>query len=147
MKFKTKIIQSGNNTGISVPEKIIESFKAGKKPPVKITLNNYTYRSTVAVFGGKYMVSLSSEHRKNAKVSGGEEAEVTIELDTEPRTVELPAGLEKALKKNSAARKYFETLSNSRKKYLVLQVNDAKTEETRMRRIEKIIGLMNNSQI
>jgi len=52
MKFKTNIIQSGNNTGISIPEKIIESLKAGKKPPVKITLNNYTYRSTVAVMGG-----------------------------------------------------------------------------------------------
>jgi len=61
------------------------------------------------------MVSLSAEHRKNAKVSGGEEAEVTIELDTEPRIVELPAGLEKALNNNSGAKKYYETLSNSKK--------------------------------
>ena len=70
MKFKTKIIQSGNNTGINIPENVIESFNAGKKPPVKITLNKYTYRNTVAVMGGKYMVSLSSENRKNANVTG-----------------------------------------------------------------------------
>ncbi len=147
MKFKTKIIQSGNNTGINIPENVIESFNAGKKPPVKITLNKYTYRNTVAVMDGKYMVSLSSENRKNANVTGGDELEVNIELDTEPRTVELPADFKKALDKNSAAKKNFESLSNSKKKYLVLPVLDAKTEETRMRRIEKAIELLKSGKV
>ena len=147
MKFKTKIIQSGNNTGISVPEEIIKNFNAGKKPPVKITLNKYTYRSTVAVMGGKYMVSLSAENRKNAKVEGGDEAEIIIELDTEPRTVELPPDFEKALHKNAEAKKKFETLSISKKKYLVLPVLDAKTEETRIRRIEKAIVLLKSDKV
>ena len=147
MKFKTKIVQSGNNTGINVPEKVIESFNSGKKPPVIITLNNYTYRSTVAVMGGKYMVSLSSENRKNAGVSGGDELEVNIDLDTEPRTVELPPDFEKALNKNVAAKKIFESLSNSKKKYLVLPVLDAKTEETRIRRIDKAVELLKNGKV
>jgi Bacteriocin-protection, YdeI or OmpD-Associated/Domain of unknown function (DUF1905) len=140
MKFKTKIFQSGNNTGIVVPEKIVESFNAGKKPPVVITLNKYTYRSTVAVMGGKYLVSLSAENRKNAKVAGGDEVEITIELDTEPRTVELPGDFKKALDKNPAARNKYETLAPSKKKAMVLLINDAKTEETRIKRIEKAVN-------
>jgi len=147
MKFKTKIVQSGNNTGINVPAEIIENFGAGKKPPVKITINNHTYQSTVAVMGGLYMVSLSAENRKRANVSGGDNIEVTIELDTELRTVELPADFQKALNKNATARKNFETLSNSKKKYMVLPITDAKTEETRIKRIEKAIDLLKNGQV
>lgn len=147
MKFKTKIVQSGNNTGINIPEAIIKELNAGKKPPVVITLNKYTYRSTVAVMGGKYMVSLSAENRKNAGVSGGDVIEINIELDTEPRTVELPPDFEKALNKNAAARKIFESLSNSKKKYLVLPVMDAKTEETRIRRIEKAVDLLKSGKV
>ncbi len=142
MKFKTKIVQSGNNTGINVPEKIVESMGAGKKPPVRITLNKYTYRSSVAVMGGLYMVSLSAENRKAAKVAGGDEVEVTIELDTEPRIAELPPDFQKALSKNAAAKKTFETLSNSKKKWLVIPITDAKTDETKVRRIEKAISLL-----
>lgn len=143
MKFKTKIVQTGNNTGINVPEKIMESLGAGKKPPVVITLNQYTYRSTVAVMGGKYMVSLSAENRKNAKVSGGDELEINIELDTAPRIVELPADFQKSLDKNKAAKTAFDKLSPSRKKAIVLSITDAKTEETRMKRIEKAIHTLN----
>lgn len=139
MKFKTKIVQSGNNTGIHVPDEIIERIGAGKKPPVVITLKKYTYRNTVAVMGGKYMVSLSAEHRTNAHVSGGEELEINIELDTEPRTVDIPQDLQKALNKNVVAKKNFEALSPSKKKYLVLDITSAKTEETKIRRIEKAI--------
>ena len=142
MKFKTKIFQSGNNTGIVVPEKIVESINAGKKPPVVITLNKYSYRSTVAVMGGKYLVSLSAENRNNAKVAGGDEVEITIELDTEPRTVELPGDLKKALDKNPAARKNYDKLAPSKKKAMVLLINDAKTEETRIKRIEKAVNLL-----
>lgn len=137
MKFKTKIAQFGNNTGIVVPEKIVESFGVGKKPPVVITLNKYTYRSTVAVMGGQYLVSLSAENRKNSKVEGGDQVEVTIVLDTEPRTVELPVDFERALEKNKIAKSNFEKLSNSKKKAIVLSITDAKTEETKLKRIEK----------
>ncbi|MEP7371823.1 MAG: YdeI/OmpD-associated family protein [Chitinophagaceae bacterium] len=140
MKFKTKIFQTGNNTGIVVPEKIIESFNAGKKPPVVITLNKYTYRSTVAVMGGKYLVSLSAENRKNAKVAGGDEVEIIIELDTEPGIVELPVDFKKALDKDPAAKKNYEKQSPGKKKATVALITDAKTEETRAKRIEKAVN-------
>ena len=139
MKYKTKILQFGNNTGIEVPEEIVLSFGMGKKPPVVVTLNDYTYRSTIAVMGGKYLVSLSAEHRKNAKVAGGDELEITIELDTEPRTVELPVDFSQALDKNKIVKNNFEKLSHSKNMAIILSITDAKTEETRQKRIEKAI--------
>lgn len=139
MKFKTKIVQIGNNTGISVPPEIIEKFAAGKKPAVVVSLNRYTYRSTVAVMSGKYMISLSAENRKNANVKGGDELEITITLDTEPRTVELPDDFQKELTKNKDAKSAFEKLSPSRQKAIVVSINEAKTEETKVKRIEKAI--------
>jgi hypothetical protein len=85
MKFKTTLLQAGKTaTGFTIPSEIVEGLGAGKKPPVRITINGYTYRNTVAVMGGKYMVGVSAEHRMGAHVAGGDKMEVTIELDTEP---------------------------------------------------------------
>lgn len=139
MKFKTKIVQTGNNTGIELSEKIIETLGGGKKPLVIVTLNNYTYRSAVGKMGEKYMISLSAENRKNANVKGGDLVEVSLELDTTPRTVEIPEGLKKALDENKIAKANFEKLAPSKKKAIVLSIVDAKTEETKLRRIEKAI--------
>jgi hypothetical protein len=140
MKFKTKILRAGKTaTGIEIPAKVVESFEMGKKPPITVTIHGYTYRNTVAVMGGVYMVGISAEHRKGAGVEGGDEIEVNIELDTKPREVEVPADLQKALSKNATVKKKFEALSYSRKQGLVLPIKDAKTEETRQRRIEKAI--------
>ena len=147
MKFKTTLLQAGKTaTGIEVPAKIVESFAAGKKPPVRVTINGYTYRNTIAVMGGVYMVGVSAEHRKGAGIEGGQEIEVTIELDTDPREVELPTEFQKALNKNAAAKKTFDALSNSKKKAIVIPIKDAKTDETRDRRIEKSIALLNEAK-
>ena len=142
-KFHTTVIQAGKTaTGINVPEKIVESFKAGKKPPVRITINNYTYRSTIAVMDGVYMVGVSAEHRKGANVAGGEEVDVYIELDTEPREVVVPEDFQKALNSNSIAKRNFEGLSYSNKKVHILQIEGAKTADTRTRRIDKAISVL-----
>ncbi|HRI22523.1 MAG TPA: YdeI/OmpD-associated family protein [Panacibacter sp.] len=137
----------GNNTGINVPEEIIEKLGAGKKPPVVVTLNKYTYRNTVAVMGGKYMISLSAENRKNANAKGGDELEITLSLDTEPRTVELPADFQEALDKNKQAKTIFEKLSPGKKKAIVVSINDAKTEETKRKRIDKTITSLTEGKV
>ena len=142
MKFKTKILQTGNNTGIELSEKMIETLGGGKKPLVVVTLNNYTYRSAVGKMGEKYMISLSAENRKNANVKGGDLVEVSVELDTAPRTVDIPEELKKALDENKIAKANFEKLAPSRKKAIVLSIADAKTEETKLRRIEKVIDTL-----
>ena len=148
MKFKTTILQAGKTaTDIKVPSEIVESFKAGKKPPVKVTINGYTYRSTIAVMGGAFMVGISAENRKGAKVNGGDTIEVKIELDTEVRVVEVPEEFQKALNKNAAAKKTFEQLSNSKKKWLTIPITEAKTEETKVKRIEKAIALLKEGKV
>jgi hypothetical protein len=140
IKYKTTIVQTGNNTGIHVPENMLEKLNGGKKPLVKVTVNGYTYRSAVGKMGDQFMISLSAENRKNAGVKGGDTLEVTVTLDTEPRTVELPSELQTALNKNKAAKAAFEKLAPSRKKAMALSVAEAKTEETKMKRIAKAMN-------
>ena len=139
MKFETKIFQTGNNTGIVVPEEVLDSLGAGKRPPVVVTLNGYKYRSTVGAMGGQFLIPLSAEHRKKSGVSGGERLEVTLTIDKEPRTVELPAQLKSALQKNAKAMQAFEKLPPSGKKKVVLLIESAKTEETKASRLTKIV--------
>ena len=141
--YKTTIVQTGNNTGIHVPDNILEKLNGGRKPLVKVTLNGYTYRSAVGKMNDKFMISLSSENRKNANVKGGDTLEVKVALDTEARTVELPIELQAALNKNKTAKAAFQKLAPSRKKAIVLSAMEAKTEETRMRRIDKAINELN----
>ncbi len=139
LTFHTTILQTGKNTaGIQVPEEIMEKLGAGKRPLVRVTINQYTYRSAVAVMGGKYMISFNPEHRKASGVYGGDETDVTLELDTEPRTVEVPEDLKVALIK-ARALEIFEKTAPSMKKEYVRQVESAKAQETRERRIAKIV--------
>jgi hypothetical protein len=147
--FRTVILQAKKTaTGLVIPPEVVESLGAGKKPPVRLTLNGqYTYRSTVAVMNGQYMVGLSAEHRQASGIAGGDEVDVQIELDTEPRVVELPADLSKALEEHQLARKNFEALSNSNKKRLIIPITDAKTEETRKRRIDKAMETLKEGKL
>lgn len=144
MKFRTEIQQgeSKNTTGIEVPPSVIEALGAGKRPPVQVTINGYTYRSTVAVMGGASMVGVSAEVREKAGVKGGDVVDVTMELDTEPREVAVPADLATALGKDAAAKRFFEGLSYSNKRRIVLNVEGTKNPETRQRRIEKAVALL-----
>jgi hypothetical protein len=137
--FHTTILQTGQNTtGIQVPEEIIEKLGSSKRPLVRVTIKKYTYRSAVAVMGGKFMVGVTAENRQAAGVQGGEEVDVTIELDLEPRTVEVPQDLQAALTA-AGAMKAFENSAPSLQKEYVRQVAEAKAQETRERRIAKIV--------
>ena len=137
--FHTTILQSGKNTaGIQVPEEIVENLGAGKRPLVRVTIKKYTYRSAIAVMGGKFMIGVSAENRKAAGVQGGEEVDVTLELDLKPRTVEVPKDLEAALME-AGTLEAFENSAPSMKKEYVRQVEEAKAQETRERRIVKIV--------
>jgi hypothetical protein len=140
VSFNTTILQLGNNTGINVPDEVVEKLGAGKKPPVIVTVNDFTYRNTIAVMGGKFMIGVSADIRSKTGIKGGDKVKVTLELDTKPREVEVPADFQRLLDKNSKARQFFETLSYSNKQRYVLPLGQAKTEETRQRRMEKAIN-------
>ncbi|MFF2371542.1 YdeI/OmpD-associated family protein [Agromyces sp. NPDC058110] len=139
MRFETTMSQSGNNTGIEVPEEVIEALGAGRKPPVVVTVNGYEYRSTVAVMGGRYMISFSSDKRAATGIGGGDPIVVDLEVDTEPRTVVVPADLADALAA-ADARGAFDALSPSARKAHVTNVESAKAPETRQRRVESIVA-------
>lgn len=149
MKFKAEIEQgeSKNVTGIEIPPSVVEALGDGKRPPVKVTLNGYTYRSTVAVMGGAYMVGVSADVREKAKVRGGDVLEVEMVLDTEKREVEVPADFAKALGANKKAKAFFDGLSYSNKRRFTMQVEEAKAAETRARRIEKFVGQLAEGKV
>jgi hypothetical protein len=143
MRFRTTIVQSGKNTtGIQVPDEVVEALGSGKRPAVKVTVNGYSYRSTVASMSGVFMVSLSAEHRAGAGVGGGDEVEVDLEPDSAPREVTVPPELVAALDAEPAARATFDGLSYSNKSWHVLQVTGAKSEETRQRRIARSVDAL-----
>ena len=140
MRFHATIEQSGKTaTGIRIPDEVVEALGSGKRPAVKVTINGYTYRNTVAVMGGVYMVGVSAEHRAGSGVAGGDEVDVDIELDTEPREVVVPDDFAAALDAEPKARATFDALSYSNRSWHVLSINGAKTDETRQRRIGKSV--------
>jgi hypothetical protein len=148
VRFRTTIEQGGKTaTGIQVPAEVIDALGAGKRPPVTITINGYTYRSTVAVLGGRYMVGVSADHRAGAGVAGGDEVEVDIDLDTAPREVDVPADLAAALAAEPEARRTFDGLSYSNRSWHVLQVEGAKTDETRRRRITRSVDILKQGRV
>ncbi|MBY0009197.1 YdeI/OmpD-associated family protein [Paenibacillus typhae] len=148
MKFRTTVILGGKTaTGIPVPPEVVASLGSGKKPAVKVTINGYTYASTVAVMGGQFMLPLSAENRKGAGVSAGEEIEVELAPDNEPREVAVPSDFSEALDREPAARSFFDGLSYSNKRRFVLSIEDAKTAETRQRRISKSVQTLSERRI
>lgn len=143
MKFTTTILQTGKNTcGIIVPPEVVEALGVGKKPPVCVTINDVTYRSSIAVMGGDFMVGVSAENRAKTGAKGGETYEVTIEVDTEPRVVDVPDDLLLALGQDPEARGFFDSLSYSHKLRHILVIQDAKSPDTRRRRVEKAVAMM-----
>lgn len=148
MRFRTTLLQGDKTaTGIRVPDEIVEALGKGKRPPVKVTINGFTYRNTIAVMGGDYMVGVSAENRAGAGIAGGDEIDVDIELDTEPRVVTEPADFAAALDAEPDARRTFDALSNSNKGWHVLQVDGAKTDETRQRRIAKSVEALREGRV
>lgn len=145
--FTTTIFQAEgkNATGIRVPQAVVESLGKGKRPPVKVTLAGYTYRSTVAVYGDAYLLPLAQEHRNASGVQAGDTLEITLELDTEPRTAELPDDLAAALDAQPGARETFDRLAPSRRNEHIRQVATAKAQETRERRIAKIVAAVSGA--
>ena len=140
-KFKTTVMQAEgmNATGIVVPDAVVAKLGPSRKPKVVITLKGYTYRSTVAVMDGQFLLPLAKEHRDNAGVKAGDKVEVILEVDDAPREVEVPKDLAAALKK-AGLRAAFDALAFSYRKEHVRAIEGAKALETRLRRIEKAVA-------
>lgn len=141
-KFKTTIVQADGKaaTGIAVPDDVVEKLGQGKKPKVVVSLKGHSYRSTIAVMGGTFMLPLAKEHRDKADVKAGDKVDVTLELDTALREVAVPRDLAAALKK-AGATAGFGALSFTYRKENVRSIEEAKAPETRARRIAKAVEM------
>ena len=140
MRFHATVELNGKTaTGIEVPGKVVAALGHGQGPPVQVTIGDYSYRTTVARLGGRYLVSLSAENRTAAGIAAGDQVEVDLELDAAPREVEVPADLAEALAHDDVARVNFEDMPYSHRKEWVRWVTEAKKAETRATRITKAI--------
>lgn len=139
MKFRAHVEPPEPMRGLEVPPEVVAALDGGARPPVTITVNGHSWKSRVALLRGRHLIGLSNANRRAAGVEIGEEVEVELELDTEPRVVVEPADLTQALDADPAAREAYDNLSYSRKREHVRAIENAKKPETRQRRIEKAI--------
>lgn len=148
MKFQAIVQQSGKTaTGIQIPAEVVAQLGASKRPPVRVTIHGHTYRSTIAPMGGVFMLPISAENRSLAHVSAGDEVEVEVELDTQPREVNVPPDFLEALDRDADARRFFEGLSPSNKQRVVLSIEGARTTETRLRRVAKAVETLREGRV
>ncbi|MGW2397824.1 YdeI/OmpD-associated family protein [Kitasatospora sp. NPDC001664] len=142
MKFLATVEPPEPMRGLEVPPEVVAALGGGARPPVVITVEGHSWRSRVAVLRGRHLLGLSNANRRAAGVEIGEEVEVELELDTEPRTVELPDDFAAALDAEPAARAAYDLLTDSRKRQHVRTVEGAKKPETRRSRIEKAVATL-----
>src|ERR671916_1287428 len=122
-------------TAVRVPPEAVRSLAAGRRPLVRVTIGDHSYAGKVAVRRGEFVLPVSAANRAAAGIEAGDEVEVSLELDTEPRAAAVPTDLADALEAAPEALHFFESLSYSRQRWFVLNVEEARTAETRQRRI------------
>jgi hypothetical protein len=136
--YQTVVIGFGNHASIEIPDKNLAEIGGNRRAPLKITINGYTYQSTATGVGGKCMVVFPTRDREASGAAADDRIMVTLELDDGYRRVDVPAALGEALAANDLSGA-FHDLTYSKRKEFAKQISDAKTEETKARRIEKII--------
>jgi hypothetical protein len=143
MRFRATLESNGKTaTGFRVPPEVVAALGPSRKPAVRVTIAGHTYRSTIATRSGVFLLGVSAENRQAAGVAAGDELDVELELDTEPREVTVPPDLMAAFAADSEAKRFFDTLTHSQKQWYVLPIEQAKAAETRERRIAKAIDML-----
>ena len=126
-------------TMFRVPFDLEEAFGRAR-PPVKVTIRGYTWRTTPGVYGGVGHIVVNRAAKAATGVDAGDRVRITMELDTEPRTVALPADLRSALAEDPPAQAAFAKLSYTHRREYVEWVDEAKRPETRARRIAATVA-------
>ncbi|MFD7786166.1 YdeI/OmpD-associated family protein [Streptomyces nojiriensis] len=142
MKFRAHVEPPEPMRGLEVPPEVVAALGGSARPPVTITVNGHSWRSRVAIMRGRHLLGFSNANRQTAGLAVGEEVEVELELDTEPRVVVEPPDFARALDDDLVARAAYDNLAHGRKHEHVRAIESAKQPETRRRRIEKAIGTL-----
>ena len=140
ISFRTILKGEGRTAaGIAVPEELMAQLGPAKRYPVVVTINgDYTYRNSVSWYKGAFMISVSSENQKAAGVKGGDEVDVTVEIDEAPRVLDLPGDFAAALSDAGVLEK-FQTFSYSKQNSLLAPRAAAKSDATRVKNLAKAI--------
>jgi hypothetical protein len=143
MKHRGILHSTGKTTtGFKIPAEMVEQLGGGKRPPVKVVIGSHTWRTTIAPMGGEFWLGVSAENRAGAGIAAGDEVELEFVLDTEPRELEVPADFAAALDAVPEARTFFDGISYSNRRWHVMNIEAAKTEETRQKRIAKSVEML-----
>jgi hypothetical protein len=141
MRFQGTLELHGKTaTGVQVPDAVVTALGSSRRPAVTVTVNEHTWRSSVAYMGGVFLLGISAENRAAAHVSAGDLLDIELELDTAVRDVAVPTDLAAGLDGQPGARAAFEALSYSNRRGIVMAVGGAKTEQTRQRRIARSVA-------
>jgi Bacteriocin-protection, YdeI or OmpD-Associated/Domain of unknown function (DUF1905) len=146
MKFRAYVEPPEPMRGLEVPPEVVEALGGGKRPPVTIALNGHSWKSRVAIMRGRYLLGLSKANRQAAGVVTGDEVEIDLELDVDPRVVVEPPDFARALDADPVARSAYDRLSYGRKREQVLAIESAKKAETRRQRIEKALAKLRDQE-
>jgi Bacteriocin-protection, YdeI or OmpD-Associated/Domain of unknown function (DUF1905) len=142
MKFRTHVEPPEPMRGLEVPQEVVEALGGDRRPTVTITINGHSWRSRVAIMRGRHLIGLSNANRQAAGVVTGDEVEVDVEFDPEPRVVAEPADFARALDADPRARAAYNRLPYGLKLQHVRAIESARKPETRCRRIEKAIAAL-----
>jgi bifunctional DNA-binding transcriptional regulator/antitoxin component of YhaV-PrlF toxin-antitoxin module len=136
--YETDVLGEGNHASLLIPQWVLDKLQTNKRAPLKVTINGHSYQSTAVGVDGECRVVFPSAERLAANAKAGDSVVVTLELDSGYRSVDMHPELDAALSKSDLA-EVFSKLSYSKRKELARQVNEAKAEDTRLRRIEKVL--------
>lgn len=128
--------------GMVIPDEVVAGLGSSRHPAVRVRVNGYTFRSSIARMGGAFMLPFNPETRAGAHVAAGDTVVLEIELDTAPREVAVPPELAAALDGDPLARERFAALSYSNKRRLVTPIETAKADSTRHRQVAKAVALL-----
>lgn len=147
MRFRAELETTGKTTaGFEVPEEVVERLGGGGHPKVSVTVDGFTFRTSIAKMGGRFLLGVSVERRAQSGIEPGQVFDVDVELDTAPREVDVPDDLAAALAADAEAKKFWDTLSSSKQSWHVHQVTSAKKAETRTARVEKSVAMLRDGR-
>jgi hypothetical protein len=147
MRFSGELqATGGHTTGFHIPDTFVGELGGGGRPKVVVTVNGFTFRSSIARMGGEYWLGVSAERRAEAGITAGDVLDLDISLDTAPREVEVPDDLAAALDADPAAREFWATMSYSNQRWHAEQITGAKKPETRAARVAKSVAMLRDGR-
>jgi hypothetical protein len=140
VQIKTQLVATGGTTtGFVIPEDVVAELGSGRKPAVQATVNGHSWRTSIAFMGGRFLLGASAAVRSAAGIAAGDDVDLDIVLDTAPREIATPDDLAAALRPHPEVAAHLAGLSYSKRRAIIENIEGAKTDATRERRVAKAV--------